>query len=76
MAVHVKHVERVVASSGLMKIEESESAGFYKLMRHGNVDTYLGHLTDAEMRDLFDVIGDLLTYIDTAQPEPMLEQAS
>jgi hypothetical protein len=69
------HVTTLVASAGLMKIEQSGPA-VYKLMRHGSVDSYLGHISEAELRDLYDVAGDLLTYIDNAQPEPTLEQAS
>lgn len=68
MAVNVQHVQRVVASSGLMRVEESENPGHYKLMRAGTIDSYLGHATEAEVRDLFDVLGDLITYLDTEQP--------
>lgn len=68
MTVSVQTMERIVASSGLIKLEECELAGLYKLMRSGDVDSYLGHLRVDEIRDLYDVAGDLLTFLDTAQP--------
>lgn len=63
----VNHVQLLVASSGSMRVEQSATYVF-KVMRAGTVDNYLGHVTERELRDLFDVFGDLITYLDTAQP--------
>lgn len=67
-------VKTVVASAGLIKIEQATDTSF-KLMRHGSVDSYLGHLTEQELRDLHEVSGDLIAFIDHAAEQP-LEQAS
>ena len=73
MSVRFEHLTRIVASSGLIRLEESELSGVYKLMRTGNVDSYLGHLRVDELRDLVSVASELVTFLDTGQS---LEEAS
>lgn len=64
----VNHVQLLVANNGSMRLEQV-SEHVFKVLRAGTVDTYLGHITTTEARDLFDTLGDLLTYLDTAQPD-------
>ena len=74
MSITVEKLERIVAHCGRMRLVETELPGHYTLMRAGNIDSFLGQIDNQEMRDMFELFGDVITYLDTAQP-PVSEVA-
>jgi hypothetical protein len=64
----------LVSAAGLMCVEQAGPHS-YKVMRSGDVDKYVAHLSLGELRDLVEVAQDLLAYLDDTAEQP-LEQAS
>ena len=61
----ILQVVTLVSAGGTMKVEQAGPHS-YKVMRHGSVDSYIGHLSEQELRDLHEVAGDLLEFLDCA----------
>jgi hypothetical protein len=61
----ILQVVTLVSTGGTMKIEQAGPHS-YKVMRSGNVDSYIAHLSDQELRDLYEVAGDLIEFLDCA----------
>jgi hypothetical protein len=63
----------LVSAAGLMCIEQAGPHS-YKVMRSGDVDKYVAHLSLGELRDLVEVAGDLLEFLDcVAEHQPVSE---
>lgn len=71
MAVNVRRLERITASSGRIRLDELDAPFLFRITLAGMNTHSLDSIsmTLEELRDLFDVVGDLITYIDTAQPD-------
>lgn len=63
----VRCVSRMVACSGRILIEETDRPDVYKITRKrgGEVDP-IGHVSGYDLRDLSDVVLELLAYLETA----------